>query len=266
MRRLKRLRYTWKSAAARRLRELGGNAPTVGQALSMVTQHFLQGITCPPTNLEELQKRFRIKSVETEDLPFAGELRRDADGFRIILSKHLSPHRKRFTIAHELGHAMLETTGRRCPHFGSELERICDLLATELLMPKSVFSEHLGPHPSLESVTALSRLFNTSLTATAIRIAELRGCTAFEVQNGEISWSHGIVRKGSVAALDYELEAAVRQALLSGTGEEILYIPSPKWRGDWKLEWMSTSAGQRTLFMLQPTRIPGASKAIAAGA
>ena len=265
-RRDKRLGYEWKSAAARRLRELAGNVPNIGRALSTVTGHFLQGVTCPPTDLEALQKRLGIKSIETEDLPFAGELRREVDGFRIVLSKHLSQGRKQFTIAHELGHAILETAGRRCPHSGSELERICDLLATELLMPKSVFLEHLGLNFSLGSVSVLSRLFNTSLTATAIRIAELRGCTVFEVKNGEVSWSHGIVRKGSLTALDYELEAAVRRAPLYGRGEEIVYIPSPRWRGDWKVESMPIGAGQRILFMLQPMRDPEPSKAIALGA
>jgi hypothetical protein len=246
-------RKRWQSAAARRLLAIAGNPSTVNEAVRIVGGKFLENVECPPTNLEAVQNRLNVKRIETEDLPFSGELRRGRNGFTIVLSKHLSPSRRRFTVAHELGHAILETTGPRCPRFGSELERLCDMLATEILMPHSLFRTLAQERLSISKVWELSRVFGTSLTATALRGAELVGCSAFEIEADTISWGYGIVRKGRLKDLDYQdLRIAVRQAEGSDTGEAQVYIWNQKWQGDCKLEWTRLRGGSRTLFLLQP--------------
>jgi len=252
MRRAKGSATRWQSAAARRLLAIAGNPSTVKEAVRIVVGKFLENVDCPPTNLEEIQIRLDVKHIETEDLPFSGELRRGKDGFTIVLAKHLSPSRRRFTIAHELGHAILATTGPHCPRFGSELERLCDMLATEMLMPRVLFTRLAQESFSISRVWDLARVFGTSLTATALRGAELMGCSAFEIEGDKISWGYGFVRKGSLTALDHDLQLAVRSARGSEVGESKVYVWDQKWQGDCKLEWASPKGSRRTLFLLQP--------------
>lgn len=190
----------------------------------------------------------------------SGELRRRRDGFTIVLSKHLSPSRQRFTVAHELGHAIFETSGPGCPRYGVELERLCDMLATEILMPHSLFRTLAQEQLSMSKVWELSRVFGTSLTATALRGAELMRCSVFETESDTISWGYGVVKKGSLKNLDRDLQMAIRQAERSHTGEAQFYLWNQKWQGDCKLEWTRPRGGGRTLFLLQPVSQLGQSR------
>jgi hypothetical protein len=126
------------------------------------------------------------------------------------------------------------------------------MLATEILMPHSLFRTLAQEQLSISKVWELSRVFGTSLTATALRGAQLVGCSAFEIEGDMISWGYGIVRKGRLKDLDQDLQIAVRQAEGSETGEAQVYIWNQKWQGDCKLEWTRPRRGSRTLFLLQP--------------
>jgi hypothetical protein len=53
-------------------------------------------------------------------------------------------------------------------------ERLCDIAAAELLMPESVFKRYLSDFDvSALSIERLARVFQASISATAIRIAEV---------------------------------------------------------------------------------------------
>src|SRR5262245_47891650 len=128
---MRRKQVRWGSAAARRIIEFAGKASTVEEAVRVVASRFLRNIACPPTDLETLKDRLNIKKIEpVTGLPIAGELRPHGDGFAVVYSASMPEGRKRFTIAHEFGHAVLEQTGPNCPRYGVELERICDMLAS----------------------------------------------------------------------------------------------------------------------------------------
>ena len=79
----------------------------------------------------------------------------DADGPRApsLLRPADATHRQRFTIAHELGHALLlerlgaqpeHLSGLQDPAIWPELERLCDLAAAELLVPLDEFLRAVG--------------------------------------------------------------------------------------------------------------------------
>ena len=250
--RIARRKAPWRSAAARRLFEMAGNPATIGDAVEIVAGKFLEGAGGPPFDLEEIQKRLKVNSVETENIPFSGELRRGDDGYTIVLSRHLSPGRRQFTIAHELAHAILETTGPRCPRSGSELERICNMLATELLMPRSLFLRLLGGGTSIRKIIELSRTFGTSVSATAIRLGELRQCSTFGVDQETVYFGYGIVNKGPLSRLREDLEPMVREALSFPFGTRVIFLWHTRWGGNWKLEWATLRGHGRTLFLLQP--------------
>jgi hypothetical protein len=242
----------WKSAAARRLLEMAGKPPTVEQAVSIVADRLLDGLPCPPTDLEAIAPRLNITSIRAEDVPFSGELRREGAGFTVVYSSTLSPGRRQFTVAHEMAHALFETSGRNCPRVGEELERLCDMIATELVMPRKVFLEHAASPITVGIVFELARRFGLSIAATAIRCAELKGVSVFEVDGDAVSWGYGIIKRGPIQTLEYVFRHELLRALQLERGRTPIYLWSPVWTGEWQLEWAPLGQSQRALFLLQP--------------
>jgi hypothetical protein len=91
---------------------------------------------------------------------------------------------ERFSIAHELGHYFLDDhpnlsideLHKSNAGFVSQdrFEREADIFASGLLMPEDIFKYHMGNYPKgLDDIIGMAELCNTSLTATAIRYAEL---------------------------------------------------------------------------------------------
>jgi Zn-dependent peptidase ImmA (M78 family) len=196
---------------------IAGNAPSVEAAVKIVTSWVLNDVACPPTDLEAISSRLDIVGFDSEELPGSGELRRDGKGFKVVYSSSLSPERQRFTIAHEMGHAIFEASGPNCPRSGVELERICDLLATEILMPTGIFLKLLGEKLSLRKVFELAKTFKTSLSATAIRCAELRRVSVFEMANESVLWSRGVVRR-----IEDPLKPTINKILSGQSVDEII--------------------------------------------
>lgn len=106
-----------------------------------------------------------------------------SDGRAVITVKQDSlARRKRFSIAHELGHWRYHR-GKRLvcrldeyqPRDGSSPEKIADAYAADLLMPRYLFlprAAELG-RVTFVSIETLAQTFETSLTATAIRLVDL---------------------------------------------------------------------------------------------
>jgi hypothetical protein len=86
-----------------------------------------------------------------------------------------------FSIAHEISHTFFPNsiTGARFRNIcaneskeANELERLCDLGASELLMPTSAFQAAAGSVGfSLSNVPTLMQFFGSSFEATAFRLA-----------------------------------------------------------------------------------------------
>lgn len=111
----------------------------------------------------------------------------------ITVNADSSPRRKRFSIAHELGHW--------CHHRGQCLvcraedyrprnalspERTADSYAADLLMPHYLFKPLARQHRRLtfQAIEGLASAFDTSLTATAIRLVESDHSPAILVCHG----------------------------------------------------------------------------------
>ncbi len=117
----------------------------------------------------------------------SGMLLRVGDNFAIGYATHIkSTGFQRFSIAHELGHYFLGHTdsmfrGGKTVHesqagFGSrdQTELEADHFAAGLLMPTDLFKAEAGKHSDgFTAIEKLAALCQTSLTASAIRYAEL---------------------------------------------------------------------------------------------
>jgi Zn-dependent peptidase ImmA (M78 family) len=247
---MRRKQQSWTSAAARRIVELAGDAPTVEAAVTSVARRLLDGVPCPPTDLDVLKNRLNVRSFEPiEGLPISGELRADGSEVVIHYSATLPEPRKRFTIAHELGHAVLESTGPNCPRVGRELERICDMLATEFLMPRHLFgwraSEGVGP----QQVYELAREFQTSIMATALRCKQLLNVSIFQVEDATVTWGYGAVRRQQdLRQSASEFGEAISRAMRDEAGEQPIVIG----RALFTLQWTCSRGRKRALFTMHP--------------
>lgn len=113
------------------------------------------------------------------------EARIAGNGDQAIISvdQRSSDRRKRFSVAHELGHWKFHR-GRilacRCDEIGRsgenypETERVANLYASRMLMPAYLLDPVARDFPKLtfKTIDAISDRFDTSMTATAIRLVE----------------------------------------------------------------------------------------------
>jgi len=147
---------------------------------------FELGITDPSEiDLEAiawtLGARVRYRPLDSCEARIVG----NGDRAVITVNDRSHPRRQRFSVGHELGHwryhrgrllvCQADDIGRGGE--GRPLpERTADNFAAQLLMPGYLFDPIARSHPKLtfQTVRILSDIFDTSLTATAIRLAESR--------------------------------------------------------------------------------------------
>ena len=138
-------------------------------------------------NLAQLARKWGVTSIEVAPIKSDAMLLPGKRGHKIILREattRSSVLRQRFSMAHELGHLLLEMSGfpkqsnfapshRGSYHRNSE-ELLCDKIAAEILMPRLAFLADGEKHGwSLEGLTTLSKEYDTSIPATAIRMIDL---------------------------------------------------------------------------------------------
>lgn len=122
----------------------------------------------------------RIKEAQLEALD-AFLTPGDDGGYAVVLNSRHSRARRRFSLAHEIGHVLLaeqetEEQFRRpsCDATARPVERACNLLAAEMLMPAEPFRRDAEAYDwRIEGGIALSQLFDTSLESTFRRYVEL---------------------------------------------------------------------------------------------
>lgn len=125
--------------------------------------------------------------VEEAEIRWAGYL--SACENSIVVRRSDTLTRKRFTIAHEIGHVLLRnacedsTNEKRLFKDGlySEEEGIANKLATELLMPMPEFQAllHDYTYPLFQVVADIAKMFGVSFTACVRRITEVPSMLAF---------------------------------------------------------------------------------------
>ena len=154
---------------------------------NQVSQRLLKktAIGDPPVNLERVLSIWKNLTVVEEDLDGSGYLLPlGRVGAEIVINQNESVERRRFTIAHELGHWVL---GLICEKKYGEfqqppgvpraaVEKWCDAFAANLLMPANLVSSWL-PAPDqpllVGAILRASAAFGVSEEAFFIRVWEL---------------------------------------------------------------------------------------------
>lgn len=236
----------WKSAAAKRVMKAAGEN-NIDRALDKIALKLLDGVACPPTDLGALLEHLNVCRVESDaEIMVTGALKKEGKRFVIQVFPGLSSGRRRFTIAHELGHAFLETTGARPPRSGRELEVICDRFAAEILMPRRAFVDTIGESPNISAVLEAGYTFRTSRAAAFRRVRDLYRVKCCEFEDEWFNWSYGFgnIEKSN---LRYILESKVKN---EGTERIDLYFG--RGYATWHMEWRRMDGGPRMICLLRP--------------
>jgi Zn-dependent peptidase ImmA (M78 family) len=161
-------------------------------------QKLLQesGFTRPPFLPEHLAALMGIKILK-EDLGNLNSLLIPLrNGFQIKINMKYPPNRQHFSCAHEIAHTFFfEREGKAliqelAEGNGNETsndweEALCDISASELLMPSQIFTKYASRYyfgvRGIRSLTPLSRIFNTSIIPIVLRLCDLTPNPCFVV-------------------------------------------------------------------------------------
>lgn len=125
--------------------------------------------------LGSIATRLGVVKVVEESLPVDGALFGDGqDAWVVKINSTCSRERRRFTLAHEIGHLILLENLRTEASCGKdiELESACDAIAAELLMPMADTVEFVKQQGNLspEKLRSIATSFGVSLQVAARRI------------------------------------------------------------------------------------------------
>lgn len=213
---------TWKTKVARRL-VASTDASNVEDAVCRYTARLRRraladgltvGVGEPPYDPSAFARVLGVEQVTTCDLACDGQIRVDDISGSLIIevdSTSVSKGRRRFTVAHEVGHLILwEVCGglrKRAEKRGAglratEVERLCDKLAGELLCPSVEVHALLraqqaaGPRRNLVAILQLAKRYDVSLQFAAIRLREVcglaTGIALIDVARRQFDWHLGL--------------------------------------------------------------------------
>lgn len=165
---------------------------------------LLKGNNSIPVDLKAVASSNNIFLREDDSEGYSGMLLVVDDMALIsVKSSILESTRKRFTIAHEMGHFTLpdhitkERTSFQCSEGdlnnfrkNKNKESEANQFAAELLMPEDAFQKRVMlSDPSKDLLYSLAQEFDTSLTATCIRLVNFKTDYALVCsENGRVKW------------------------------------------------------------------------------
>jgi Zn-dependent peptidase ImmA (M78 family) len=154
-----------------------------GQLASRLGQELLDdciGRTWPQVDPWRLAEALGVVVFDDPNLLEDGCLRQTPTGPVVLLRMNEPIERRRFTLAHELGHVVARGEGVRSPLLGRTLdafhseETFCDALAGALLMPYCWVMDRFAQSPhELSTVSDLALKAGTSLSAALVRLREV---------------------------------------------------------------------------------------------
>jgi Zn-dependent peptidase ImmA (M78 family) len=134
------------------------------------------GIVRAPVDLHEIAYALDVRIVEVNQPGWAGAITSTEDTATVWVNAVDAPVRKRFTIAHELGHLFLHPLGqefRDATFTGGPKESEANWFAADLLMPLWMLDSYARSMGA--NADTLARVFQVSSHAMGIQLAKLNG-------------------------------------------------------------------------------------------
>lgn len=128
-------------------------------------------------------------------------IRRGREAILRVSDRIVHPERRRFIIAHELGHHELHENVMQldlCDErkidelYDQATEREANAFAAEFLMPSFLWKRHVDvKQPTLAEISRLAKDYSVSFTSAAIRFVSLcpERCALAFVKNRKVEWS-----------------------------------------------------------------------------
>ena len=238
----------WRSAAARRLLQMSG-AATVDEAVETLSGRLVPCDAQLPIAPEQFFDLYGIVAAQPDNtLPYTGKLERAPDGFRIRYAANMRATRRRFTLAHELCHAVFAASGPGWPRGGRELEEICEMFAAALLMPEwAVRKTWSAQAPSFDAVLRCGEALDVSLTALAKRLAQFDIAIVLH-ELDKTWWPLGrAARLPQLAELSSEALYGDHTLLIPGvfrSSSAVRFLVGPTWNATRHALLLPTSAGR----------------------
>ena len=139
----------------------------------------------------------------------------------ILIGDHVPADRQRFTVAHELGHAVMHET-----EAGKEQEVEADAFAAEFLAPRSEIAKEWPSYASLDALVLLKRRWGISLSALIRRGKDIGRLTEQEYRQWNIHLSTTGMHRREPDPSEREnptvLTTAIRKSLAEGASVEEL--------------------------------------------
>ena len=141
-----------------------------------------RGWAGPPFDPLELAELLDISVIPRADLGDAQSFVSEAGAKRIEFNPHRPASRIRFSIAHEIAHTLFpdfaerprnRSTADRSLSDDWQLEVLCNLAASELLMPATLFEGAGKPPMSMRSLLQERARFEVSMESVLLRLARL---------------------------------------------------------------------------------------------
>jgi Zn-dependent peptidase ImmA (M78 family) len=164
------------------------------KALRFARKHF-------PNGPESLAAHLNVEVIRSPLTGCDGWCLTASKGTIIRINENSKASRQRFTLAHELGHLVLEVptvVGERVYESlksDSEEERAVNDFAAEILLPADIVKQHVPTPPVVAAhLTKLARVGNVSELMAAIRIANvaeevgLMNASVAFFEDGVFSW------------------------------------------------------------------------------
>lgn len=155
-----------------------------------------------PVDVMAAASRLHVDVFEERLTDLDGLLLRDGDKARILVNSSTAyGTRKRFTIAHELGHFCMPhhqdemylctPADLACYKSNKWVETEANQFASELILPAHEVERRLRALPDLNVIRDIAEEYGASLTATAVSVARIT-CESIAVvlsEHGKIKWS-----------------------------------------------------------------------------
>jgi hypothetical protein len=234
---------SWSHKSVLRLIEesIPGEAPEetiTRKAKALVARGRRLGWTGPPFDIRLLATLLGIKakatnliSVEAQIIPIGGQ-------FELLFREDVSDNRLNFTFAHEISHTLFPDCGemvreRNARHKGfdpnKEIENLCNIGASHILMPSPFFEEDLlRVGSSLQVVDNLSEKYHASREATILRMisASKFPCVAVYFRYGYNKKELAALSDNSV--MDDKIQPRLRIASAIPSKNFSLFLPRNK--------------------------------------
>jgi tetratricopeptide (TPR) repeat protein len=212
----------------------------------------------PPVDIDALAIQFGVKEIRGARLLSTGELHGEPGNFVVLYSTQVSKQRARFTIAHELAHALLLSLGWSIRDGQErELEAFCDDFASMWLVPERFLAPELPLPLTVATAGQLARRFDVSLSVAVRRLCRhYRSFEVFCVRRGDVAWSAGTISRGAVTAMPVDLQRLVAECLVTGQCSADVYAATELHTGRWSVDSLG-GPGDDAIFILSPTHRAG---------